>query len=191
MTEDLDIHLPAIQRGDAEAFGLWLVAAEPSLRRGLRSFARKVDVEAVLQEALLRAWQVAPRFQPDGASNGLVRLAQTIARNLAISETRRSRTTPADPAELAARIDDSRQVEVSAPDPLLREQIARCREKLPPRPKEALAARLGSERAEPDATLAERLGMEKNTFLQNITRARKLLLECLERAGIRIRTELA
>ncbi len=191
MTEDLDIHLPAIKAGDAGAFGLWLVAAEPSLRRGLRSFARQVDVEAVLQEALLRTWQVAPRFEADGAPNGLVRLAQRIARNLAIGEARRARTTPTAPVVLAAGLDESQRFEVSAPDPLLREQIVRCREKLPPRPKEALAARLDGEGTEPDATLAERLGMEKNTFLQNITRARKLLLECLERAGINIRAELA
>ena len=191
MTEDLDIHLAAIRGGDPGAFGLWLAAAEPSLRRGLRSFARQVDVEAVLQEALLRAWQVAPRFEPDGAPNAFVRLAQRIARNLAISEARRQRSTPTDPSLLAAGVDESRRFEVSLPDPLLREQIARCREKLPPRPKEALAARLDGEGAEPDATLAERLGMEKNTFLQNITRARKLLLECLERAGISILGELA
>lgn len=191
MSEDLDVHLRAIQAGDARAFGLWLVAAEPSLRRGLRSFARQVDVEAVLQEALLRAWQVAPRFVADGQPNGLVRLAQRIARNLAISETRRVKVTPTDPVVLAAGVDEAQRFEVRQPDPLLREQIERCREKLPPRPKEALSARLDGTAAEPDATLAERLGMEKNTFLQNITRARKLLLECLERAGVDLRAELA
>src|SRR5208283_2336553 len=84
--EDLDVHLVAIRSGDARAFGAWLSAAEPSLRGGLRSFARQVDVEAVLQEALLRTWQVAPRFEADGQPNGLVRLAQRIARNLAVSE---------------------------------------------------------------------------------------------------------
>jgi RNA polymerase sigma-70 factor (ECF subfamily) len=184
---DLDVHLSAIRAGDSQAFGLWLVGAEPSLRRGLRSFARQVDVEAVLQEALLRTWQVAPRLEPDGSPNSLLRMAQRIARNLAISETRRIRSTPLDPEALEAATSD----EPRAPDPLLREQIARCREKLPPRPKEALAARLDGEGAVPDTTLAERLGMEKNTFLQNITRARKLLLECLARAGVDLARELA
>ena len=32
--------------------------------------------------------------------------------------------------------------------------------------------------------------MEKNTFLQNFTRARKLLVECLRLAGIDITAEL-
>lgn len=188
---DLDVHLPGIRQGDARAFGAWLAAAEPTLRRGLRSFARQVDVEAVLQEALLRVWQVAPRFEPDGKPDGLVRLAQRIGWNLAITETRRLKTAAVDPEVLAAGIDETQRVEVRLPDPLLRETIGRCREKLPPRPKQALAARLDGAGGVPDATLALRLGMEKNTFLQNFTRARKLLLECLQRAGVDVAAELA
>jgi RNA polymerase sigma-70 factor (ECF subfamily) len=192
VTTDLDVHLPGIRGGDTQAFAAWLSAAEPSLRRGLRSFARQVDVEAVLQEALLRTWQVAPRFEPDGKPNGLVRLAQRIAWNLAVSETRRlARSVATDPEVLAAGVDETTTVEQRLPDPLLRETIAGCREKLPPRPKEALAARLEGAGGVPDTTLAERLGMEKNTFLQNFTRARKLLLECLRRAGVDVATELA
>ncbi len=191
VSADLDVHLTAIQRGDAEAFAAWLVAAEPSLRRGLRSFARQVDVEAILQEALLRTWQVAPRFVADGQPNGLVRLAQRIAWNLAISETRRLKTASVDPATLAAGVDAAQRVEMRLPDPILREKIEKCHEKLPPKPKQALGARLAEGAALPDATLAERLGMEKNTFLQNITRARKLLLECLEKNGVDLALELA
>ncbi len=192
MTTDLDVHLSGIQAADAQAFAAWLVGAEPSLRRGLRSFARQVDVEAVLQEALLRTWQVAPRFVPDGRPNGLLRLAQRIGWNLCVSEVRRhARSTPVDPEVLAAGIDEAQQVEVRPPDPLLREAIARCREKLPPRPAEALTARLEGQGGLPDATLAERLGMTKNTFLQNFTRARKLLVECLRRAGVDLASELA
>ncbi|HBP19237.1 MAG TPA: hypothetical protein DEA08_15795 [Planctomycetes bacterium] len=191
MTPDLDVHLPGIVAGDAQAFGAWLSLAEPTLRRGLRSFARQVDVEAVLQEAFLRTWQVAPRFQRDGRPNGLVRLTQRIATNLAISETRRLKKAIAtDPVLLAEGIDESQQVEIHLPDPLLRETIAGCREKLPPKPKAALEARLESEGRHPDATLAERLGMRKNTFLQNFTRARKLLRECLERFGVDLKLEL-
>jgi RNA polymerase sigma-70 factor (ECF subfamily) len=54
-----------------------------------------------------------------------------------------------------------------------------------------LHARLESAGVEPDDALAERLGMRKNTFLQNFTRARKLLAECLARRGIDPRLELA
>jgi DNA-directed RNA polymerase specialized sigma24 family protein len=189
---DLDVHLPEIQAGDSQAFAAWLTAAEPSLRRGLRGFARQVDVEAVLQEALLRTWQVSPRFEPDGKPNGLLRLAQRIASNLSISEVRRQqRSTPVDPELLAAGIDEETSYQPTPPDPLLREVIQGCRDKLPPQPKAALAARLEGAGGQHDATLAEGLGMRKNTFLQNITRARKLLLECLRRAGIDLTAELA
>jgi RNA polymerase sigma-70 factor (ECF subfamily) len=189
---DLDVHLPGIRVGDGQAFGLWLSAAEPSLRRGLRSFARQVDVEAVLQEALLRTWQVVPRFEADGKANGLLRLAQRIAWNLAISETRRQKKSVAvDPEILAAGADAALRFEQRLPDPLLRRTIAECRDKLPPKPKQALGLRLEGAGGVPDATLAERLGMKKNTFLQNITRARKLLLECLRRAGVDLAAELA
>ena len=63
---DLDAELPSIIAGDADAFGRWLAGAERPVRESLRSFAAVIDAEAVLQEALLRVWQVAPRFQPDG-----------------------------------------------------------------------------------------------------------------------------
>jgi RNA polymerase sigma-70 factor (ECF subfamily) len=183
---DLDLHLPQIVAGDAQAFGQWLAGAEPSLRSGLRPFAARVDTEAVLQEALLRIWQVAPRFVPDGAPNGLLRLGARIARNLAVSEARRGRTDAVEDAALERMLAAAeRVVAPEEPDPLLREVIAHCREKLPGKPGLALAQRL-SHPGESDAELAEALKMKLNTFLQNFTRARKLLADCLERRGVRL-----
>src|SRR6185437_5928786 len=75
---DLDVHFPAIAAGDAGAFGRWLAGAEPCLRQSLRPFAARVDTEAVVQEALLRTWQVVPRHAPDGRPNSLLRLALRI-----------------------------------------------------------------------------------------------------------------
>ena len=86
---------------------------------------------------------------------------------------------------------DAAEVRGSAPDPHLRRRIAECREKLPSKPAMALAARLEAAGGEPDATLAARLGMKKNTFLQNFTRARKLLRACLEAQGVDVEGELA
>ncbi|MFT3775332.1 MAG: hypothetical protein QM820_59040 [Minicystis sp.] len=188
---DLDVHLSAIAAGDAAAFGRWLAGAEPSLREGLRPFAARVDTEAALQEALLRTWQVAPRHAPDGRPNSLLRLAQRIARNLCIDEARRARVAPADEEVLeqasAAHADPAPR---DGPDPLLRRVIQACRERLPGKPAEALAARLASGGVEPDETLAERLGMKLNTFLQNFTRARKLLAECLQKHHVDLDAEL-
>ena len=182
---DLDLHLPAIQAGDLVAFGRWMAGAEPTLRLSLRSFAEVVDTEAVLQEALLRVWQVAPRFVADGAPNGLFRLAVRVARNVAVSERRRTmrEVSQDDDARVLAPV-------VSEPDPMLRRRIEECHAALPVKPGEALRARLMSDGTEPDETLAARLSMRVNTFLQNITRARKLLAACLEAHGVDLAEEL-
>jgi RNA polymerase sigma-70 factor (ECF subfamily) len=189
---DLDVHVPALAAGDASAFGRWLAGAEPCIRQSLRGFAARVDTEAVLQEALLRTWQFAPRHALDGRPNSLLRVALRIARNIALDEVRRARTAPLDDDALeqafaaAERIADP---EV-APDPFLRRVIDECKKLLPSRPASALAARLASGGGEPDETLAERLGMRLNTFLQNFTRARKLLAECLEKRKVNLLAEL-
>ncbi len=182
MTLDLDILLPAIALGDPDAFELWVAGAEPTIRLSLRSFAASVDTEAVLQEALLRVWQVAPRFVADGKPHGVVRLGIRIARNLAVSEWRRLK--PA--AEIdALESDETALAEASPPtDPLLRKAILACKEKLPGKPRLVLEARLEADGTSSDETLAADLSMQKNTFLQNFTRARKLLAECLRAHGI-------
>lgn len=164
------------------AFASWLAGAEAPLRMALRSFATACDTEAVLQEALLRVWQLAPTVVADGRGNSLLRFAHRIAKNLCLDEARRLRTTPlADGNEAAEASIDPRD---AAPDPVLRRAIAECREKLPGKPGQALSERIASDGGEPDAVLARRLGMTLNTFLQNFTRARKLLAECLEKKRV-------
>jgi RNA polymerase sigma-70 factor (ECF subfamily) len=188
---DLDEHLVAIAAGDAGAFGRWLAGAEPCLRRSLRPLAARVDTEAALQEALLRVWQFAPRHTADGRPNSLLRLALRAARNVALDEVRRARVSPADDEALerALAANDAHAF-AAAPDPLLRRVIDECRRLLPEKPGQALAARLEAAGAEPDETLAERLGMRLNTFLQNFTRARKLLAECLAKRKVSLDMEL-
>src|ERR1700722_296122 len=186
---DLDEHLSAIALGDADAFERWVAGAEATMRLTLRSFAAAVDTEAVLQEALLRVWQVAPRFVRDGKANGLVRLGIRMARNLAVSEWRRGRAGGAF-AEVGAGEGGVSEV-VNAPDPMLRHAILDCREKLPDKPRRALDARLQSGGTVADDVLAAELQMQKNTFLQNFTRERKLLAECLRARGIDLELELA
>jgi DNA-directed RNA polymerase specialized sigma24 family protein len=183
---DLDLHLPGIVAGDPDEFARWVAGAEPSLRASLRAFARSVDTEAVLQEALLRLWQVAPRVERDGRPNALLRLGFRVAHNLAISEARRLHADPAEDSVLERALEHLELALTAAtPDPLLRGVILRCREKLPGRPAEALRERLEHPGA-PDVELAAALKMKLNTFLQNFTRARKLLAECLEKNGVRL-----
>jgi hypothetical protein len=49
-----------------------------------------------------------------------------------------------------------------------------------------MRARIAAGGAEADAIVAARLGMQPNTFFQNVARARKLLLACLERSGLEV-----
>lgn len=178
---DLDVHLVAIRAGDDHAFGRFVAGAERAVRESLRPLAAHVDCEAVVQECFLRVWQLAPRIEPDGRPNAVLRWAVRVAKNLAIDELRRARAKGVDP-EALERLPE---MEPSAPpDPMLRRAIAECRDKLPPKPAQALAARIESGGAEPDETLAARLSMRTNTFLQNFGRARKLLAECLESKGV-------
>jgi DNA-directed RNA polymerase specialized sigma24 family protein len=184
---DADALLPSIVAGDVDAFGRWLAGAEPRVRASLASFAAQLDVEAVVQECLLRVWQVAPRVVDDGRPDVLVRLAIRIARNLALDELRRRRADPATLQQLEAV---SEPTHLAPGDPRLRELIATCRDKLPGKPAAALQARLdGAWR--PDVELALELGMKLNTFLQNFTRARKLLAQCLSAHGVDVEIELA
>lgn len=185
---DLDQHVAAIATGDPDAFGLWVAGAESSLRRSLSSLATRLDTEAILQETLLRVWQVASRLEGDGKPNGLLRHATTTARNLAISELRRARVQS---TEIEALLEVVERVEPAIPDPRLREIIQRCREALTTQPAAALTARLENAGADPDATLAERLGMKIATFHQNVSRARALLAACLEKNGVDLELELS
>jgi RNA polymerase sigma-70 factor (ECF subfamily) len=158
-----------------------MAGAELPLRRSLRPFAASVDTEAVMQETLLRVWQSAGRCRPDRKGNSLLRFAIQIGKNLSISEVRRhggrfEANLSGNPPEL---IDPG-----APPDPLLAARISDCFSKLPDKPRLALMARLAAAGGAPDKELAEKLRMRQNTFLQNITRARRLLAECLKRFGI-------
>jgi RNA polymerase sigma-70 factor (ECF subfamily) len=190
---NLDDLLAGIRSGDSTAFARWMAGAEPTMRDSLRSFAAVVDVEAVLQEALLRTWQIAPRVELDGKANSLLRVGIRIARNLAVSERRRARGVPSDEdaidRALAGEADGATLPVV--PDPHLRQAIAECADALPAQPARALQARIENAGRQDDSALAEQTGMRKNTFLQNVTRARRLLAECLRRHGIDLGLELA
>jgi DNA-directed RNA polymerase specialized sigma24 family protein len=105
-----------------------------------------------------------------------------IARNLAIDEARSPSRHRTGDEEVLASLEAPMP---GLPDPLLARAIAECRGGLPPKPAAALEARLEPQGAVPDIELAERLGMQLNTF-QNFTRARKLLADCLGLRGIEV-----
>jgi len=178
---DLDVHLEAISAGDSAAFARWLAGAEPVVRSSLARFATQVDVEPVVQEALLRAWQLAPRVVRDTRGNCLLRFTLRVAKNLAVDELRHRRREVLREPE-----DEELPAPPLEPDPLLRRAVQACREQLPENPARALLARLEAHGTESDRQIADRLGMKLNTLLKNFGRARRFMLECLERRGIRL-----
>jgi len=167
------------QHGDPEGFTDWVRVVELPLRGSLRRFARHVDVESITQEGLLRMWRLAPTVKLEGEDASL-RYAVVLVRNLALREIERNRIyVPEDP--------EGNEPEVlpdPPPDPGLRRILIDCFGRLPRKPREALLARITRGGAEPDRTLADRLGMRPNTFLQNIVRARRHLARCLESHGV-------
>lgn len=180
---DLDRAFAAVREGDARAFAVWLGHAEMPLRASLRPFARALDVEAVLQEGLLRMWMLAPTLALSGR-NASLRYALRLLRNLALDETRRLRRL--EPLDMTAleRMPEASVPPDPTPDPGLRAAILRCLEQLKGKPRAALGARLEDAGRSSDRELAAALRMTANTFLQNVVRARRAMAQCLERAGI-------
>ncbi|MFN0059888.1 MAG: hypothetical protein ACKVX7_15625 [Planctomycetota bacterium] len=179
-----DVLFATARAGGSEVFGEWMASVELAVRLSLRRYARAVDVEAVLQETFLRMWVLArdPERTLSGADASL-KFALGVARNLARAEARRYRRehllppddlpeTPFDP--------------VPDRDPDLRRAIAECLGRLVGKPRQALHARLRGGGRRADRLLAESLAMTKNTFLQNVVRARGQVAKCLERRGIRL-----
>jgi DNA-directed RNA polymerase specialized sigma24 family protein len=180
---DLDRYLQPIREGDCDAFAAWAGTASPRLVRRLQPLASVIDTETIVQETFLRVWQKAAGFTPDGQRNALLRFAFRTARNLAIDELRRMRREPRPlPIDDVVRLAGVTQPE--AADPALRRIIAAGIEKLPPRPKAALGARLGRYAASHDSILAARSGMRANTFVQNVVRARRLMAKHLAACGV-------
>jgi DNA-directed RNA polymerase specialized sigma24 family protein len=189
MTE-IDHTYAGTRAGDEIAFTAWVRLVEIPLRASLRRFAPVVDVEGVVQEALVRMWRLAPELRLSGA-NASLHYVRRLARNLAISEARRLGTLRrVDIEALDSEPEGSIQPD-PLPDPRLRLAILGCIELLPGRPREALTERLRNGGVHPDRDLARGLNMQLNTFLQNIVRARRLVADCLEKAGVRLKEILS
>lgn len=175
------------REGDRWVFGDWAGRVEGPVRASVRNFARYVDLEVVVQETLLRMWLMATAKQRvlEGR-NASLRMALRVARNVALEELRRARRgTPV----ALEDCEDAPELVIEpppGPDPALGRAIRECIERLPERSRSSLLRRIEVGHAIPDRTLAHGLGLELNTFLQHIVRARKHLADCLHRKGVKI-----
>lgn len=184
----LDAMLPAIVAGHPDAFARWVAGAEPRVRLSLGSFAGRVDVEAVVQESLLRVWQTAARIEVRPAHGGesSLRYAIRIARNLAIDELRRARLDATEAPKLERMLERGAGSHPAPPDPMVRQAVVDCVEALPRKPRAAFDARLEASGMRADSELAATVGMKTNTFLKNFGRARSFLVDCLRRRGLEL-----
>jgi DNA-directed RNA polymerase specialized sigma24 family protein len=178
----LDATFLRVRTGDREAFAGWMGSVELPLRLALRHFARAVDVEAVVQETLLRMWLLSQDARrPLTGENASLRFAIGLARNLARAEARRLGQELLLPPEEWP--EPSAEPEPPS-DPGLRKAISECLTRLAAKPSQAFQARMRRGGLFSDSELAAQVGMTLNTFLQNIVRARKQVASCLARKGI-------
>lgn len=184
----IDQAFEAARTGDTRAFGEWMGRVERPIRASLSRFARAVDVEAVVQETLLRMWTLArdPERELTG-DNASLRFALAVARNLASAEARRfGREDRVDPHELPEIPVEPAPV----PSPSLRAAIDDCWRRLTGRAFDALRVRVSAGPAMADRELAAMVGMTLNTFLQNVVRARRQMSDCLRGHGVDLREVL-
>jgi DNA-directed RNA polymerase specialized sigma24 family protein len=186
---EVDRLFAAARTGDVESFEQWMGSVELPIRLSLSRFARVVDAESVVQETLLRMWILANGTERTlEGENASLRFALGVARNLARAEARKAghevTLPPEELPEVPVQPDPP-------PSPALRKKILDCIEKLARQPREALTARIRQGGMIPDPEIAASLNMTRNTFFQNITRARKQIERCLEQAGVSLREVLA
>ena len=179
---EIDTLFARVRMGDTESFGRWMGRVERPIRMSLARFARAVDVEAIVQETLLRMWVLATRHLRElEGENASLRFAIGLARNLARSETRRMGRVQFLPPE---ELPDVPLDPPPAPDPGLAAAIRDCIGRLTAKLREVLESRIARGALEPDRELAAALGMKLNTFLQNVVRARQQMRSCLEGKGV-------
>jgi len=166
--------------GDRAAFELLMARhGERALRLALRVVGDPAEAEDVAQEAFLRAWRAAARFDPDRAraSTWLHR----IVLNLAIDRTRRRRAAPPS-LDLAEGLPDP----AAGPDAGLdaeaeREALDAALAELPPRQRAAVA--LAYEAGLSGAEAAAALSVSERALEGLLRRARLLLRERLGGGG--------
>jgi DNA-directed RNA polymerase specialized sigma24 family protein len=179
---EIDALFARVQHGDPMAFRMWMGRVERPIRFSLRHFARAVDVEAIMQETLLRMWLIATRHLRDlEGVDASLRFAIGMARNLARSEARRMGRERHLPPEAMPEVP---QEPPPTPDPGLAAAIRDCMGRLSAKLRLVLETRIVLGPSQPDREIADTLEMKLNTFLQNIVRSRQQMRKCLQGKGV-------
>ena len=179
---DLDTLWQRACAGDEESFGDWMGRVERPIRLALHPWAQRVDVECLVQEACLRMWvRACDRAKPElTGRKASLRYAIVLAKKLALNEARKRKREEVLPPE---DMPDSVVNPDPDPEPRLRLAIRECIAALTGKLALVMALRISNEGVRPDRDLAGELGLQLNTFLQNVVRARKQIDACLNDKG--------
>jgi len=161
----------------------WMTAVEIPLRRSLRDFASVVDVESVMQDALMQMWVMAQGDERPSLSgeNASIWLAIDRARNIARDEARRAGCEALLPTDGMPDPD-----EILRPDQRsleLEEALYGCKHKQDHESLPTLRWRLELPGL-PDATVTKYCGMPLHIFSRAVTGATRRVAHCLEHQGI-------
>lgn len=176
---DDDSLMARIAARDAEAFGVLAGRHGPlPYRVAWRMIGDAAEAEDIAQEALLRLWDCAPRWQAGGS--GVAAWLTRVAMNLALDRLRRRRFASdeavperADEAPLA---DQAIEADQSA------HAVRACIAALPERQRAAIVLTYYEEIA--NKTAAEMLDMNLKAFESLLFRARGALRDGLEASGL-------
>ncbi|MBX6743006.1 MAG: RNA polymerase sigma factor [Acetobacteraceae bacterium] len=169
--------------GDRAAFDILVERhAERVLRLALRVLGDAAEAEDVAQDAFLRAWQAAPRFDPGRAR--FTTWLHRIVLNLAIDHARRRGRLPPAGLDAAKDLPDpAKGPEARLSEAEGREALVAALDALPPRQRAAIA--LAYEEGLSGAAAAEALSVSERALEGLLRRARQMLRARLDPGGKR------
>lgn len=147
-------------------------------RIGYRMLADTAEAEDVAQEALLRLWQFADRWQAGGA--GVAAWLTRVATNACLDRLRRRRFVGDDTGP--ERTDESPLADEAIEADEVRQAVTACIEALPDRQRAAIVLTYYEERQ--NRTAADILAMQLKAFESLLFRARASLRNCVEGKGV-------
>jgi RNA polymerase sigma factor (sigma-70 family) len=155
---------------DSYAGALWRIA--------YRMLGDATEAEDVVQEALLRLWNHADRWQAGGP--GIGAWLSKVATNQCLDRLRRKRFRSDE--EVPERIDETPLPDAQMQTDEVQMTVKQCIEALPERQRAAVILTYYEET--PNQPAAEILEMQLKAFESLLFRARSSLRDCVERKGV-------
>ncbi len=178
-SESDDALMARVAARDADALRLLADRhAEIAWRIAYRMLNDAAEAEDVAQEAMLRLWQFAERWQAGGT--GVAAWLTRVATNACLDRIRRRRFVGED--AIPERADESPLADEAIEQDQVRNAVAGCIEALPDRQRAAIVLTYYEERQ--NRMAAEILAMQVKAFESLLFRARASLRDCVEGKGV-------